>query len=97
MQGLILVPDELWILLTIIVGFYFGAREMHHFRSASVQKSVIEAAVNVPVVVDNIKKLRSLNAQTPNVATTGNNSSLTIDVLSPDYNQAVEDAVRGVR
>ena len=32
MQGLELVPDPLWWLLGAIVSFYFGARELHHFR-----------------------------------------------------------------
>ncbi|MDN5568292.1 MAG: holin family protein [Paracoccus sp. (in: a-proteobacteria)] len=32
MQGLQLVPEPLWWLLGAIVGFYFGAREAHHFR-----------------------------------------------------------------
>ncbi|MFN0113697.1 MAG: holin family protein [Paracoccaceae bacterium] len=33
MQGLNYVPEPLWWLLAAIVGFYFGAREAHHFRS----------------------------------------------------------------
>lgn len=33
MQGLALVPDQLWWLLGAIVSFYFGARELHHFRT----------------------------------------------------------------
>lgn len=32
MVGLSLVPDPLWWLLGAIVSFYFGARELHHFR-----------------------------------------------------------------
>jgi hypothetical protein len=32
MVGLNLVPDPLWWLLGAVVGFYFGAREAHHFR-----------------------------------------------------------------
>ena len=32
MEGLQLVPEPLWWLLGAIVGFYFGAREAHHFR-----------------------------------------------------------------
>ena len=34
MEGLALVPDPLWWLLGAIVGFYFGARELHHRRSS---------------------------------------------------------------
>lgn len=33
MRGLAEVPEPLWWLLGAIVGFYFGAREAHHFRS----------------------------------------------------------------
>lgn len=33
MIGLNNVPDPLWWLLAAIVGFYFGAREAHYFRS----------------------------------------------------------------
>ena len=32
MAGLNAVPEPLWWLLAAIVGFYFGAREAHHFR-----------------------------------------------------------------
>lgn len=32
MQGLQLVPTQLWWLLGAIVSFYFGARELHYFR-----------------------------------------------------------------
>ena len=32
MQGLAYVPEPLWWLLGAVVSFYFGAREMHHFR-----------------------------------------------------------------
>lgn len=45
MVGLQQVPEPLWWLLGAIVGFYFGAREAHHFRhrvwpTAQVQASV---------------------------------------------------------
>lgn len=38
MQGLAYIPDPLWWLLGAIVSFYFGAREMHHFRSNAAPK-----------------------------------------------------------
>lgn len=37
MVGLNYVPEPLWWLLTAIVGFYFGAREAHYFRSRPLQ------------------------------------------------------------
>ncbi len=33
MAGLDAVPEPLWWLLGAIVSFYFGARELHHFRA----------------------------------------------------------------
>lgn len=33
MAGLAYVPDPLWWLLGAVVGFYFGARELHYMRS----------------------------------------------------------------
>ena len=33
MEGLSLVPEPLWWLLGAIVGFYFGARELHYVRA----------------------------------------------------------------
>ncbi|MEO0343332.1 MAG: holin family protein [Pseudomonadota bacterium] len=33
MEGLSFVPEPLWWLLGAIVSFYFGARELHHFRT----------------------------------------------------------------
>ena len=35
MQGLLLVPDQLWWLLGAVVSFYFGARELHYFRKGN--------------------------------------------------------------
>ncbi|MBL4808116.1 MAG: holin family protein [Rhodobacteraceae bacterium] len=32
MQGLAYVPEPLWWLMGAVVSFYFGARELHHFR-----------------------------------------------------------------
>lgn len=32
MQGLAYIPEPLWWLLGAVVSFYFGARELHHFR-----------------------------------------------------------------
>ena len=35
MEGLAVVPEPLWWLLGAIVGFYFGARELHHRRGTA--------------------------------------------------------------
>lgn len=46
MVGLEHVPEPLWWLLAAIVGFYFGAREAHHFRSRAAPAAV--APVEAP-------------------------------------------------
>ena len=63
MQGLALVPEPLWWLLGAIVSFYFGAR--HQFKGQEFQRSITEAMMRVPQVVENI---RTLNALSPSVA-----------------------------
>ncbi|MGB7323154.1 MAG: holin family protein [Albidovulum sp.] len=40
MVGLNYVPEPLWWLLAAIVGFYFGAREAHYFRSGTQGQSI---------------------------------------------------------
>jgi hypothetical protein len=38
MQGLAEIPDPLWWLLGAVVSFYFGARELHYFRSGQARR-----------------------------------------------------------
>lgn len=44
MSGLALVPDPLWWLLAAIVGFYFGSREAHYFRTRQAPVTALPAA-----------------------------------------------------
>lgn len=67
MQGLDLVPDELWYLLGAVVGFFFGARELAHSRSVRV--STEDRKARVAAVVDNITQLKTLRTEvTPGIA-----------------------------
>jgi len=58
MQGLALVPEPLWWLLGAIVSFYFGARELHHFRgpTGTVAPAAVEAVLG---------RMRDIRAQEP--------------------------------
>ncbi len=47
MTGLNQVPEPLWWLLGAIVGFYFGAREAHHFRARAPASATPGAAAPV--------------------------------------------------
>lgn len=77
MQGLVLVPDQLWYLLGAIVTFYFGAR--YQVKAINAQRILRQT----PQVVKNIASLRELNASSPGVAAGGS--------TDPTRNQAVED------
>lgn len=68
MQGLTLVPDPLWQLVGLVIGFYFGGRELHYFRQAGIQKAVAASRAAVPQVVQNIQALRALRHDSPQVA-----------------------------
>lgn len=91
MQGLVLVPDQLWTLLGIVVAFYFGARELAHFRQSGIERAAMDAAANVPVVLENIEKIRELRHDTPGAADTGQDASLQIAATQPDRNVAIEE------
>ncbi|MEO0388393.1 MAG: holin family protein [Pseudomonadota bacterium] len=64
MEGLSLVPGELWWLLGAIVSFYFGGRELHHFRGLRQGAGVADVAR----AVDNIAQIRALDAPTAPVS-----------------------------
>ena len=72
MQGLALVPDQLWWLLGAIVSFYFGARELHHFRSRKPQ--ITQKAVQQTMeTMDGLRAMeRAWDAQDDAPAATGN-------------------------
>ncbi len=48
MQGLAHVPEPLWWLLGAVVGFYFGAREMHYLRRPATTPSPAPAPGGPP-------------------------------------------------
>ncbi|MEO1542154.1 MAG: holin family protein [Pseudomonadota bacterium] len=58
MQGLQLVPEELWWLFGAIVSFYFGARELHKTRRA-------RGRSDVAAVVQGIKQIEELLPTAP--------------------------------
>lgn len=49
MQGLAYIPEPLWWLLGAVVSFYFGARELNHFRG---YRANIPAGPRVPPAPD---------------------------------------------
>jgi len=81
MQGLALVPDQLWWLFGAIVTFYFGARELKYNRDAKFADPAL-----VRQVVGNVEAIRALRPDSPNVAA---------DDTDPDpgvgENPAIED------
>ena len=88
MQGIALVPEPLWWLLGVIVSFYFGAR--HQVKSQDFQRSIVRTMANVPTVVENIEKLRSLRSDSVAVAETGTDVQLGIAAIEPGDNAALQ-------
>lgn len=89
MQGIALVPEPLWWLLGAIVSFYFGAR--HQAKGQEFQRSIAATMSRAPQVVQNIKTLRKLNAETPGVANAGSDATLTLAAVEPEENAALDD------
>ena len=80
MQGLDLVPDQLWWLLGAIVSFYFGAREMHYLRSRK-PKVALKDLVRVTEARAAIDDLRPLPAR--DLAPVGTHGQSAESVVAP--------------
>lgn len=89
MQGIALVPDPLWWLLGVIVSFYFGAR--HQLKTQNFQRDMAQAVSLAPQVVDNIRALDALRADSPGVANAGPDAEVTLAAVTPELNPALED------
>lgn len=76
MQGLALIPDQLWWLLGAIVSFYFGARELHHFRG----RTGVTSPDAVRNVVQNMQAVRRVGMEKavngPDFSSAGDNPAL---------------------
>lgn len=69
MQGLDLIPDELWFLLAAIVSFFFGARELAHSRKGRAEASPAAKKAKARAVTESIRELRTLRTpDTPGIA-----------------------------
>ena len=89
MQGIALVPEPLWWLLGAIVSFYFGAR--HQVKGQEFQRSIAATMARAPVVVENLRALRALRADSPGAADSGRDATLSLAVIKPEANPALED------
>jgi hypothetical protein len=88
MQGIALVPEPMWWLLGVIVSFYFGAR--HQVKSQQFQREIVGTMAHVPQVIQNIKALKELRAESVGVADAGSDVRLAAASLTPDANDALE-------
>jgi hypothetical protein len=90
MRGLQLVPDPLWWLLGAIVSFYFGARELHHFR----HKMGKLKPENIKAVLKDIEALEQVQKPKATQPRPGRDPGPLPQPLAksdPDYNPVVED------
>jgi len=88
MQGIALVPEPLWWLLGVIVSFYFGAR--HQVKAQEFQREIVGTMARVPQVLDNIKAIKALRADSIKVAGTGEDAQLMLASVAPEGNAALE-------
>ncbi len=64
MMGLNLIPEPLWWLLGAVVGFYFGARELHHYRAKPISQLNIEKLQSpVQENVENVDESKNVNIE----------------------------------
>lgn len=89
MQGIALVPEPLWWLLGVIVSFYFGAR--HQMKAQNFQRDIATTMARVPDVIDNIKTLNQMRADSPGAADPGPDAQLAVAVVRPEGNIALDD------
>ena len=87
MQGIALVPEPMWWLLGVVVSFYFGAR--HQAKGQEFQRSLAETMSRTPQVVRNIESLRTLSADTPQIANTRSDSTLELTATEAADNPAL--------
>lgn len=88
MQGIALVPEPLWWLLGVIVSFYFGAR--HQIKAQEFQRQIVGTMAHVPQVIENIKTIREMRADSVKAADTGDDAHLSVAALRPGENPALE-------
>jgi hypothetical protein len=89
MQGIALVPEPLWWLLGVIVSFYFGAR--HQVKAQDFQREIVGTMAHVPQVLQNIKTIRALRADSVKVADTEGDARLTLASVRSGDNAALDD------
>jgi hypothetical protein len=92
MQGLDAVPEPMWWLLGVIVSFYFGARELHHFRSragGTVVAAATAARTGVAAVQAQAAPAAFLGFPFP--AKRPEAAAVEVRAEDPDFNAAVEE------
>ena len=89
MQGIALVPEPLWWLLGAIVSFYFGAR--HQAKGQAFQRSIAASMARTPQVIEGLRQLRTLSAESPGVAATGPDATLALASVEPGDNPALAE------
>ncbi|WP_424932523.1 holin family protein [Amaricoccus macauensis] len=97
MTGLNLIPDQLWWLLGAIVSFYFGARELHHFRTQQKARpsktQAITKTLSVTRSSDGAEPTPLLGSvfQNASFGSTGSEPAVEVRASDPEFNAAVEE------
>lgn len=86
-QGLALVPDQLWWMAGTIVVFYFGGR--FQLKSQEFHRSAKRTAQMVPQVLKSMEEIREYHPDSPGVADTGTDAELSVETTKQSDNDAV--------
>ncbi|HLS58995.1 MAG TPA: holin family protein [Paracoccaceae bacterium] len=100
MQGLGHVPEPLWWLLGAVVSFYFGARELHHYRGRRYElpPAPVRVPAGLPLQPVEAHRERGESAATPappRAQPTAAAASAS-EITDPDHNAAFEEWRRRV-
>jgi hypothetical protein len=81
-SALALVPDAIWVLMSVVFTFYFGGRMQA--KEIDFTRSMAGAAAQLPAVLSNISAVRELSENSPGVADTGTDAETQLVAIGTD-------------
>lgn len=82
-----IIPPAVWALITVVVTFFFGGRMQA--QDLNFNRDMAATAAALPTVLGQLREIRELTAETPQVAATGGDAAATIDTVRPEDNPAL--------
>lgn len=86
-----IIPNPVWVIVTVVITFFFGGRMQ--VADLNFTRELTAAATALPGIIQQVEALREFTSDTPRVADTGADAEVTIEVVQPDLNPALEAAL----